>query len=129
LQQICGVIDGTHIPLNVKPNKQITFSIADFYNRKCFHNIVLQAMCDYDMLFWNACIGPLGGVANGGQFKMSSLYCSLRSKQILQKLVVIIKGMQIQFYLFGDVTYAIEPYLLKGYKPRNSDMVDQIRFD
>jgi hypothetical protein len=21
LQQICGVIDGTHIPLNVKPNK------------------------------------------------------------------------------------------------------------
>ncbi len=41
VQKICGVTDGTHIPLSAKPNKQITSSIANFYNRKCFHNIVL----------------------------------------------------------------------------------------
>ncbi len=45
------MIDGTHIPLSAKPNKQITSSIVDFYNRKRFHNIVLQAMCDCDIFF------------------------------------------------------------------------------
>jgi len=69
-----------HIPLNAKPNKQITSSIVDFYNRKCFHNIVLQAVCDCDMFFWNACIGHPGGVADGGQFKMSSLHHFFQSR-------------------------------------------------
>ncbi len=48
LQQICGMIDGMHIPLSAKPNKQITSSTANFYNNKCFHNIVLQVVCDCD---------------------------------------------------------------------------------
>ncbi len=47
----------------------------------------------------------------------------------MQKPVLIIEGVQIQLYLFGDATYHIRPYLLKGYKPQNSDMVNQIRFD
>jgi hypothetical protein len=51
LQQICCVIDGTHIPLSAKPNKQITSSVVDFYNRKRFHSIMLQAMCDCDIFF------------------------------------------------------------------------------
>jgi len=37
--------------------------------------------------------------------------------------------VHIQLYLLGDATYPIWPYLLKGYKFRNSDMVDQIGFD
>jgi hypothetical protein len=56
LQQICGVINGTHILLSAKPNKQIISSTIDFYNRKRFHNIVFQAACDCDMFFWNSCL-------------------------------------------------------------------------
>jgi hypothetical protein len=68
-------------------------------------------------------------MANGGQFKMSSLYPFFRSRHILQELVVTIEGVQIQPYLLGDVPYPIWPYLLKCYKSRNSDMVHQIQFD
>jgi len=68
-------------------------------------------------------------VVDGGQFKISSLYCSFQSRHILQKPINTIKGVQIQPYLFKDATYPIQPYLLKGYKLRNSDMVNQIRFD
>jgi hypothetical protein len=81
------------------------------------------------MFFWNACAGQLGGMADGRQFKMSSLYRSFQSRQILQELVIIIKGVQIQPYLLRDAAYPIRPYLLKGYKPQNSDMVDQIQLD
>jgi len=31
-------------------------------------------MCDYDMFFWNACVGQPSGVVDVRQFKMSSLY-------------------------------------------------------
>jgi len=46
----------------------------------------------------------------------------------LQESVVTIEGVQIKPYLLKDATYPIWPYLLKGYNPQNSDMVDQIRF-
>jgi hypothetical protein len=62
--QICGVIDGTHIPLSAKLNKQITSFVANFYNRKHFHSIVFQVVCDCDMFFWNACVGQPGGVVD-----------------------------------------------------------------
>jgi hypothetical protein len=93
LQQICGVIDGMHILLCVKPNKQITSSTTIFYNRKCFHSIMFQVVCDCDMFFWNACVGQPEGVANGGQFKMLSLYLSFQSKQILQEPIVTLEGV------------------------------------
>jgi hypothetical protein len=38
---------------------------------------------------------------------MSILYRSFLSKQILQKQIVIIEGVQIQPYLLGDVAYPI----------------------
>jgi hypothetical protein len=40
--------------------------VANFYNRKYFHNIILETVCDCDMFFWNACVGQLGGVVNEG---------------------------------------------------------------
>ncbi len=78
------MIDGTHIPLSVKPNKQITSSTTYFYNRNHFRSIMFQVACDYDMFFWITCDGQPGGMANGGQFKMSNLYHSFRLRQILQ---------------------------------------------
>jgi hypothetical protein len=60
---------------------------------------------------------------------MSSLYCSLWSKHILQEPIVTIKGVQIQPYLLEHATYLIRSYLLKGYKPQNNDLVHQIWFD
>jgi hypothetical protein len=46
LPNICGAIDGTHIPLGERPNRKYTIIVVDYYNQKKFHNIVLQATCD-----------------------------------------------------------------------------------
>jgi len=60
---------------------------------------------------------------------MSGLYCFLRSRHILQELILKIEDVYIQPYLLRDITYPIHPYLLKGYKTRNNDMVNQIWFN
>jgi len=41
--QCVGAIDGTHIPI-IAPTKDP----QDFYNRKCWHSIIVQAVCDHE---------------------------------------------------------------------------------
>jgi hypothetical protein len=36
--------------------------------------IVLQVLYDANKIFWNFCVGQLGGVDNGEQFKKCSIY-------------------------------------------------------
>jgi hypothetical protein len=46
LLNICGAINGTHIPLAERPNRKYIIATIDYYNRKRFYNIVLQTVCD-----------------------------------------------------------------------------------
>ncbi len=69
IPNICGTIDGIHIPLADLPNKKITLVIDDFFNRKTFHNIVLQVVCDVDKIFWNVCVDQPRGVHDGGSLR------------------------------------------------------------
>ena len=41
LSNIASAIDGSHIPLNTRPNRRYTPMPSDFFNRIFFHNIVL----------------------------------------------------------------------------------------
>jgi len=83
LPSICGAIDGTHILLAKNPSRRVTLAASDFYNRKKFHSIVLQAVCDSKKIFWNVCASQLEGVHHSRQFKMSNLYRSLKKWEIL----------------------------------------------
>jgi hypothetical protein len=38
---ICGAIDGTHIPLASFPNKRVILAANDFFNRKKINSIVM----------------------------------------------------------------------------------------
>ena len=50
--QAVGAIDGTHIPIK-RPDK----SASDYYNRKGYYSIIMQAMVDYRGLFMDVYIG------------------------------------------------------------------------
>ena len=41
LPNICGAIDGIHIPLARRPRSDLTSMVSDFFNMKKFHNVVL----------------------------------------------------------------------------------------
>ena len=73
LLNIVGTIDDIHIPLSARPSRRYTPMPQDFYNRKYFHSIVLQAVCDINKMFWNICVGHPGGVHNARHFAVSFL--------------------------------------------------------
>jgi hypothetical protein len=89
----------------------------DFYNRKHFHSIVLQAVCDTNRIFWNVCAGQPGGVHDAGQFAVSSLATQLSRRQILAESIIHLSGMEIQPYFMDDTAYPSRPYMLKNFKP------------
>ena len=46
-------VDGSHIPI-VRPHE---YSHIDYFNRKQFYSIVLQAVVDYRYCFWDITVG------------------------------------------------------------------------
>ncbi len=105
LSNIAGAINDTHIPLSARPSRRYTPMPQDFYNRKHFHSIVLQAVCDTNRIFWNVCAGQPGGVHDAGQFAVSSLAKQLSRRQILAEPIIHLNGMEIRPYLLGDTAY------------------------
>ena len=83
-----GAIDGTHILLSSKPARGLTPMPCDFFNRKKFHSVLLQAVCDSERFFWNVCAGQPGGVHDAAQFAWWGLYAQLRRHDILAEPVL-----------------------------------------
>lgn len=129
LPNIAGAIDGTHIPLTCRSSRRYTPMPSDFFNRKKFHSIVLQGVCDADRIFWNVCAGQPGGVHDAGQVAVSSLHTHISTRRILAEPIIHLRNINIQPYLIGDTSYPSRPYMLKNYKPANPAMVDKMRFD
>jgi len=50
LLNICEAIGGTHFPFVEHPSKKMTLTMNDFYNKKKFHNIIVQVMCKQNIL-------------------------------------------------------------------------------
>ena len=126
-----GAIDVTHIPLSSRLQRGLSPMPLDFFNRKKFHNMFLQAVCDSERFFWNVCAGQPGGVHDTVQFAWSKIYTQLRRCEILPELVMEIGGIEVRPYLLGDSVYPSQPYLLKNFKPSITDpnFGDKRRFD
>ena len=119
LPNICGAIDGTHIPLARHPSSDLTPMASNFYNMKKFHSVVLQRVCDMDRIFWNVCAREPGEVHDAGQFRWSFLNHELYQRHILSDPTIVVRDVQVKPYLLGDSTYPSRPYLLKNYKLAN----------
>eukprot|EP01018_Ginkgo_biloba_P008809 Gb_01663 [translate_table: standard] len=55
---ICRVIDGTHIKLSKKPQKDDT--PEQYMNKYHFYSKLLQGICDAQKVFWNVCVNAPG---------------------------------------------------------------------
>ena len=67
--QAAGAIDGSHIPI-IRPDE----SASDYYNRKGYYSVIVQAMVDFRGLFMDVYIGWPGRVHDARVFVNSTLY-------------------------------------------------------
>ena len=80
-----------------------TSNHTDYYNRKGWYSVVLQAVADYRYMFKDVCVGWHGSVHDTRVFKNSGIYNKLAVDNILDGDTVEISGKTIPLFIIGDL--------------------------
>ena len=115
--QAAGAIDGTHIPILRPPGE----SGSDYYNRKGFYSIVMQAVVDFRGRFMDAYIGWPGKVHDARVLANSSLYIKGEAGTFLPDLKRQLNGINVPLCILGDPAYPALNWLMKVY-PEHGNM-------
>ena len=98
---VVGAIDGTHIPIPSPANHH-----ENYVNRKGFHSIIAQVVCDSDMKFTSVNVGWPGSVHDARIFRNSKI-----GKKIINGTL-----LGDEHHLIGDAAYPLSKHLLTPYK-------------
>ena len=91
--QAAGAIDGSHIPI-IRPDE----SASDYYNRKGYYSIIVQAVVDHLGLFMDVYIGWPGKVHDARVFANSSLYHRGSVSTLFPDWKKTISGVEVCYY-------------------------------
>lgn len=100
---VVGAIDGCHIPISAPtehPNSYI--------NRKGFHSILLQGICDHRMKFIDVFTGICGSVHDARVWRLSDI------QQMIENNVE--RYFPQNTHLLGDSAYPLLRYILTPYR-------------
>ncbi|XP_066593207.1 putative nuclease HARBI1 [Prorops nasuta] len=111
---VIGAIDGTHIKIDA-PNK----NPADIINRKGYHSIQLQVVCNHRALFTHCFAGYPGSLHDQRVFKKSEVFDYLQDAT----------KFPTNTHLVGDAAYELHQHLLVPFKD-NGHLTDaQIKYN
>jgi hypothetical protein len=116
--QMCGAIDETHIRLVDKP--KLVLVSTDYWNRHDHHSVLLQAICDSNLNFWDIAILAPGETHDATHLRASNLYKKFMSREILQEPSVVINNETILPHVVGDSAYPPLLNIMKTYNSRGS---------
>ena len=108
--QVVGAIDGTHIPI-IRPQENAT----DFYNRKGFHSIIMQAAVDHHGLFLDIYLGWPGKVHDARVLVYSDIYRLAMAVSLFPSQTKCIGGTNIPLMILGDPAHPLLPWSMKPY--------------
>ena len=80
---------------------------TDYYNRKGFYSIIVQAVVDHNNLFGNICVGWPESVHDARMFANSLLYLKVSNKELLQGDNLWFDSHEIPTLLVMDSAYPI----------------------
>ena len=76
--QCVGAVDGSHIPISAPE-----LNHTDYYNRKGWYSMIVQAIVDHDYLFRDICVGWAGSVHDARVFANSLIYKKITQDGLL----------------------------------------------
>ena len=109
--QCFGALDGSHIPI-VAPDE----SPKDYYNRKGWFSINIQALVDSRYRFMDLVVGWPGSVHDARVLARSSLYTRVESGQLFPNSTRPIAGVDIPLVILGDAAYPLLPWLMTPFR-------------
>ena len=108
--QCIGAIDGSHIPI-IAPSE----NPLDYYNRKGYHSIILQALVDHNYKFLDVYVGWPGSVHDARVLANSSLFVKCESGTFLPDCPTMLSGTSIPLLILGDPAYPLRTWLMKPF--------------
>ena len=115
IPQIVGVVDGSHIEITAPhENKE------DYYNRKCFYSINLQAITNSRLKFQHIAIGFPGSIHDARVLRLSGIYNLAERGQICSMPKRNINDVEIPPMLVGDSAYPLRHWLVKPFQDRGN---------
>ena len=111
--QAAGAIDGSHIPIK-KPLE----SASDYYNRKGFYSVIIQALVDHKGRFMDICVGWPGKVHDTRVFANLTLYMKGTNGHLFSDMSRMIGGVNVPLVVLKDPAYPLLPRFMKPY-PEN----------
>lgn len=111
--KVIGAIDGTHIHIH-KPKKHA----ESYINRKGYHSIQLQVICDSTLKFIHCYAGQPGSVHDMRVFRLSGIQSICTENYFPQNS-----------HLLGDAAYALQKHIMVPYKNNGHLTEAQINFN
>ncbi|XP_066589982.1 putative nuclease HARBI1 [Prorops nasuta] len=100
---VIGAIDGSHIAITAPIE-----NYDSYINRKGFHSVILQGICDYKLRFIHVFAGICGSVYDARVWRISDI------KQLIDHDEN--RYFQNQYHLLGDSAYPLSNFLLTPYR-------------
>ncbi|KAL3675695.1 hypothetical protein R1sor_025643 [Riccia sorocarpa] len=108
-----GAIDGSHIRIRAPIGKEVAI---DYYNRKGFHSILLQGICDSDSVFLDIAVGFPGSMNDKRMLRLSTFYDLVQSGRVLQEPTLRLpSGVLLKPYILGDAGYSMAQWCMVPY--------------
>ncbi|KAK9979860.1 hypothetical protein ABG768_013268 [Culter alburnus] len=110
LPQCVGAIDGSHIPILGPEDYH-----KEYFNRKGWHSIILQAVVDGRGLFWNVFVGAPGSLHDARVLRLSGLWGLVDRGLLLPDVTKNICGHDVGYFVLGDAAYPLKSWLMKPF--------------
>lgn len=103
-------IDGTHI-LIISPHEHH----SDYFNRKSFHSIILQAVVDDKYRFINIHVGQPEKHHDAFVLRNSPIFHSAEERTLLSDSTELFNTVNVPLLLIGDHAYPLKRWLMKAF--------------
>jgi len=113
---VIGAIDGSHIAISAPKENP-----ANYINRKGYHSIILQGICDYNLKFIDVFTGICGSVHDARVWRLSDIETLIAQDENIY--------FQNQYHLLADSAYPLSNYMLTPYRDNGHLTNVQSRFN